>query len=145
MRRYLIDVKIRIFWLIKVAILVCAVAYSASAQGAPPRVAVQIDFFSGMTNPSWSFEAPEELAQLRDFVRGLPETTPPEVPQFGFRGFRLSADEARCRFPQSVTVFSGVITVQTSAGTVHNFEDVKGFEDFLRSEAEKRGFGGFLP
>ena len=109
----------------------------------PPRVNVRLQVFSGMPNPEWFFDDPDDLVQLRSFVKGLPEAAPVEEPQFG--SFLLRADEAKCRFPERVLVFDGVIKATTADGITRFFRDTKGFEDFLRAEAVERGFEELLP
>lgn len=108
-----------------------------------PRVNVKLQVFSGLPNPEWFFDDPADLAQLRGFVRGLPETGEVAEPQFG--AFLLLTDQAKCRFPERVLVFNGIIKATTAVGTTRFFQDVKGFENFLRTEATERGLGEFLP
>ena len=114
-----------------------------TAQEAPPRVDVFLQVTSGMANPNWFFDDPDNLDTLRSLIRGLAAAPEVAEPQFG--AFRLAADQARCQFPESVLVFGGTIKATTSDGTVKFFVDEKVLEQFLRDSAVAAGFGPQLP
>lgn len=123
-------------------LLIGSAACGFLAQEQPPEIRVNLAVTSGLPNPGWTLTEPEDFKELREYIKGLPETAEAEEPQFG--GFLLTADEARCQFPARVRVFDGILMVTTADRITRYFEDAKDFEQFLRDEAEARGLSDFL-
>ena len=121
-----------------VVCLYCFLAEPVDGQDEPPTITIRVALTSGLPNPTWEVQDPNEMKNLRELLRGLPESEPFEEPQFG--SFILTAsDEAKCRFPKSVVVFRGDIKVTTANGVTKFFKDTKGLEDHLNEELMQRG------
>ena len=108
----------------------------ASAQD-QPIIDVSVQITSGRTPPGWIVNKPDEIAQLKEFLKGLPSATPVEEPSFG--AFLLTSNEAISGFPRSVLIFKGVIRVSKLDRIEQFFQDVKGLRTFLVKKAVEHG------
>lgn len=74
-----------------------------------PRIRVELDVFSGRSNPSWELAA-EQTSELGTLLRDLPQTDIP-FPQngLGYRGFLLMRVGSGIDLPESIRVYRGVV------------------------------------
>jgi hypothetical protein len=98
-----------------------------------PQVVVSLQITSGVPNPSLVVTNLNDIAQLQQFINGLPNAAPIEEPPFG--GFTLLSNEAISGFPQNVVVFNGVVKVNKADGTIEFFQDRRGLKGFLVNKA----------
>lgn len=98
-------------------------------------VTVEVDVFSGRTNPSWSLDG-GEAAELAARLSGLPASPRPfaEV-GLGYRGFVVHG-----RAAGEVRVHRGVVRVGG-----RDYEDARGLEGWLAERARARGYGMLVP
>jgi len=100
---------------------------------AQPKVDVSVQVRSGVPNPGWVINNPNDIAQLQALINGLPSAAPVQQPPFG--AFRLDSNESISGFPQTVLVFNGVMEISKADGTTQFFQDAKGLSAFLVSKA----------
>ena len=110
---------------------------------------VELDVFSGRSNPSWKLST-QEVVQLRRLLRKLPEirtnsAEAGEEPSLGYRGFRLEADQTDNTLPFSIKVYAGTITIQNvSTELSTRYSDVNELEKWLAQQAHKYGYGNLV-
>ena len=102
-----------------------------------PELRVELNVFSGRSNPSWRLE-PEEAAELFNRVRRLSPGDEAAAPRFGYRGFTVYRME-RGRPAPWLEVGSGAVRL-TEEGREALYRDT-GIEEWLREQAAGRGFG----
>jgi hypothetical protein len=78
-------------------------------------VLVELDIFSGRTNPRWRLDA-KIASRLNELHHSLPQTTesPPEPPGLGYRGFIYVLDEITWRAWKGFIVGSDRALVDTA-------------------------------
>lgn len=107
-----------------------------------PVVVLQV--FSGQPDPSWPLEG-EALQAVVERVRAArahaaPKTVPPPV--LGYRGFRIE-NGAGGELPPVLTVWRGVV-VAVRDGKTETWVDTSDLENFLLTEAHRRGHADLL-
>jgi hypothetical protein len=96
---------------------------------------------SGLPNPGWVFDSPDDIIRLQEFIKDLPEADPVIEPLRSVV-FLLSSNDPSSQFPETVFVFDGVVKIRMPDGSIRFFQDTKGFLDFLVEETFRRGIIG---
>jgi hypothetical protein len=70
---------------------------------------------SGLPNPGWVFDSPDDIIRLQEFIKDLPEADPVIEPLRSVV-FLLSSNVPRSQFPETVFVFDGVVKIRMPDG-----------------------------
>lgn len=105
-------------------------------------VRVELDIFSGRESPSWTL-SPGELSELMIKLRQLPPGGRQVPCSLGYRGFLLHRMDSRGTSRPWLRVVGGVVSV-SERGRRRNYRDTEGIEAWLRTRAEREGFGFLL-
>jgi hypothetical protein len=106
---------------------------------------VELDMFSGRTNPRWTLGRAEAIA-LADRLRNLPlrsDTQRTEPPGLGYRGFVVHNDALEFGLPRQLRVYRG-ITDLTTTGEAAQYDDAHGAEMFLSEQARELSYSTML-
>jgi hypothetical protein len=98
------------------------------------RIVVIVLLHSGLPNPTFDINQPQDIADLKALSRDLPPAGETTVP---FGGFQL-ANEGVPEFPEEVLVCRGLIRT-FQGGTTAYFKDARGLEQWLGTKARQRG------
>ena len=111
-----------------------AILYGAAGCGTTPTVAVELDAFSGRSNPTWDLSSSEASELMATMASLPPVRAAVSPPGLGYRGFLVS-------WPgQSFRVYKGYVIAEDREVT-DVYRDTAGIEGRLARDARGRGYG----
>ena len=107
-----------------------------------PVIKVTWNIRSGLPSPEWSVTDPKAIETLRQLLSDLPPGSPPAGwHEFGRFTLWAYMNPESIDFPKYVAVKAGIVKIVSWTGEdAEFFQDSKGLEDFLLTEARRRGF-----
>ncbi len=110
------------------------------------QLLVRLLIFSGRPDPEWSINEEDIISGLKERVQSVVdkeriEKAPPGV--LGYRGFLVQNKAQLDELPTEFVVYKGVLVEQPGPKEQY-WRDVSGIEEFLLSDAKRRGFGELL-
>jgi len=105
-----------------------------------PALRVELDVFSGRTNPSWAL-TPSECEEIVTRLNRLASAAaPPAPPSLGYRGFILH----RSGGGDTPWAYVAPGVVRHGAGGGRALTDSEGIEEWLQQQAIARGYGSLI-
>jgi len=100
------------------------------------EVEVELDIFSGRSNPRWTLAADRAQALTALIEQGSAAEWR-EPPGLGYRGFVLTTEDSRTR------LYRGVLAISRGDRTVYR-GDAQALEELLLQQAREHGYGEVL-